>query len=151
MEKRVAVKRYVAQIREGKDYKGYVKINENQFDYKLHFTVLIPELEKMYPINPDRFHSLFKISVAKKDEEIELDEDLYNFFFQVLVDFAIDFAINPRTIDANKGFLGRTVRGENPILSFSFDEPNVQPTVLAYKDSGIMEIPSRILEVLGCS
>jgi len=116
---RVLVERHVHQIRDGSQYSGHVVIAGVTFGYDLVFDVPIPRLEEMaVPQNAKEIRQAFQITVRKNSEEIELTDKEYGFFFDLLVELAVDFYRSPQTRDAQQGLLGMALRGEGPMADF---------------------------------
>lgn len=113
----VSVERYVEQVRNGSHYKGYLKIGESKLDYELVFEFPIKQLDSMEPATSwDEVQRLFKITVKREDANIELTKEEYRFFFEMIVEFAVEFYNNPQTRDSQEGVLGALLRGNGQTL-----------------------------------
>lgn len=147
---KVSVERYVRQVRDGTHYNGDVKIGGVTFDYELLFVVPIPELEQVTPPqDASGIRSLFQLTVRKSGADIELTDKEYGFFFSMLVEFAVDFYHNPQTRDSQEGFLGMTLRGEEPMSDFA-------DASVGLRSNGSFNLPPELCEMLsapkfGCS
>jgi len=142
MEK-VSVEQYVEQVRDGSHYKGYLKIADVKFDYELEFVVPIPKFDDLEPAKgPEDVRRLFQLTVKRDETQIELTDDEYGFFFQMLVEFAVNFYHLPQTRGHNEGLLGMTMRGEGPLADFGVS------TSIGITNSGTYEFPPELCEIL---
>ena len=102
----VLVEKYVKQDINGKKYKGWIKIGEIQFDYKIEFVVLIPQLKTIKPARTEaEVRRIFQMTISRDNKEIKLLDMEYAFFLMMIVDFVIEFYNNPQTQD-NNGLIG---------------------------------------------
>ncbi len=116
----VSVERHVKQVRHGSRYKGYVKILDTELAYELVFGVPIARLENMEPLkNETEVRNLFHITVKRQDENIELTNEEYRFFFWLIVAFAIDYYNSPLTRDKQEYFVDDMLRPRGPLLELS--------------------------------
>ena len=116
---KVNVERYVEQVRDGSHYKGHVKIADTQLEYELVFTVPIPKLDDMEPPNGiTEICRLLQLTMKRNGIGMELTDEEYGFFLNMLLEFVVDFCNNPQTRDNNEGFFGMTLRGEGPMAAF---------------------------------
>lgn len=116
---RISVERYVEQVLDGIRYRGHIKIGETQFDYELKFAVPIPEIDGLAPTQDKaEIRRRFQLMLKRDNKDIELADEEYGLFFNLLVVFAAEFYNLPQTRDSNQGFLGMTLRGEGPMADF---------------------------------
>jgi hypothetical protein len=142
-KKKVLVERYVEQVRDGSHYRGDVKIAGTKLDYELKFAVPISQLDDMArPNGPEEVRRIFQLTVEKEGVLIELTDEEYGFFFQMLVMLAVDFYNNPQTRDSNDGIIGMTVRGEGPLADMGMS------TSIGVKSSGTRDFPPDVCEML---
>ncbi|HYF05770.1 MAG TPA: hypothetical protein VEA59_06395 [Patescibacteria group bacterium] len=113
MSKSLLIERYIQQVTHGTAYKGDLTIGETKLEYNLLFTIPINGLDNMQPPKSEaEIRQTFQITVKKDGAPIELTFEEYGLFFQLLVDFAVEFYNNPQTQDSNEGILGFSLRGE---------------------------------------
>lgn len=95
MAKEVAIpiERYIEEIRDGIGYKGYVKIANITLDYEIRFAVPIPKLGDMeqQPTGYGEVRNLFQITLSKEGASIDLSNEEFLFFFDLIAPFAIAF------------------------------------------------------------
>ncbi len=117
---RVFVERSIKQVRDGNHYKGHIKIADTELGYELQFAVPIPELDDLEPVEDiNEVRRIFLLTVKRDDTEIELTNDEYGFFFQMLAVFALEFYNNPQTRASQEGLIGMTLRNEEgPMAEF---------------------------------
>ncbi len=140
---KVSVKRYVEQVRDGSEYKGYLKIAETTLDYELRFDIPIDKLDDSELL--DGVHEIrrvFQLTVKRNGKRIELTDEEYGFFFRLLVLFAVEFYNNPRTRENNQGLLGMTLRGKGEISAFGVSSS------IGITSSNSYDIPSGLCETL---
>ena len=116
--KKVALEQYVEQVTDGVEYKGWLKISSTQLEYRLVFKVPIPELDKAplaEGLAVDEIRDIFRITVIKSGNPIQLSDKEYAFFFGLLIKFACEFCVNPQTRDSQQGIMGDMVRGNSPL------------------------------------
>ena len=114
--RRVSIERYVEQVVDGNHYKGYIKIDDAVLDYEMVFAVPITQLDEVRPFSgQDDVRRVFQLTLRRGDADIELTNDEYGFFFQLLARFVIGFHNNPQTRGSNVGFFGEALRGEGPL------------------------------------
>ncbi len=111
---KVSVERQVEQVKDGTDYKGFLKLAGVQLDFELKFGVPINKLDDTeVKINSlDDMMRVFQISITKDGEKVEIDDDEYSLFFSLLVEHTINFYNLPQTRDTNEGLVGKMMRGQ---------------------------------------
>lgn len=140
---KVSIERYVQQVHDGSHYKGHVKIAQTKLDYELRFAVPIPQLDVMeLPEDKDKIRRIFQLTVKKGDASIELTDEEYGFFFQMLVPFAAEFYKNPQTRDSNEGIMGMTLRGQGPMAALGVTSS------ISITSSGSPDFPPELCEML---
>ena len=113
-ERKVTVERYIEQVCDGSKYKGTLKIADTTFDYELMFATPIPKLVE--PLREvEEIRRVFQIVVKRNGAEIEIANNEYRFFFDMLVKFALKFYNDPQVRESNDG-LGFP-RGPGPVAA----------------------------------
>lgn len=118
---KVLVERYIEGVWGGNRYRGYMKIADTKLDYDLWFDIPIPQLNTMASFeNQGNLRCVFKITMRRGDANIELTEEEYGFFFQMLVPFATRlYYNNPQVYDSKEGgVLGEILRKQIPMAAF---------------------------------
>jgi len=88
---KVSVQRHIEQVHEGAYYKGYIDINNVRFDYELVLTISFARLPKIPPkTDVEEVSRIFNIIVRRDIVFINLTEEEYNFFFSLIVGFAVN-------------------------------------------------------------
>ncbi len=88
----VPIEKYIEQVQDGLEYKGYIKIASIKLDYELKFAIPIPKLDEMeQPKGFGEARRLFQISMSKEGINIDLSNEEYLFFFDLTAPFAIAF------------------------------------------------------------
>ena len=114
---KVNVERYVEQVYDGVQYKGRIVIGGVEFEYRLVFNTRIPDIAKNPAKSEDDVYKICRIELKKGDYYLSLeDKDLWWFFFQALVIFAVQFHDSPQTRDAQEGIIGMAVLGHTRYL-----------------------------------
>lgn len=107
-KKSVEIRRYVEQVVDGSHYKGHLKIDDVALDYELVFTVPILRLNDMAPAGTvTALRRVIQLTMQRNGANIELMDEEYNFFFQLVVMYAVDFYDMPQTRANNKNLQGR--------------------------------------------
>ena len=141
--RKVSVERYLQQVHDGSHYKGHIKIADTKLDYELRFAVPIPQLDDMKPVKgKGEIRRLFQITVKRDDANIELTDEEYGFFLQMLVEFAAEFYNNPQTRDSQDGFIGMALRGEEPMATFGAS------ALIGVTSSESYDFPPQLCEIL---
>lgn len=117
---KVQIERKVEQVVDGTHYKGHLKIAETVLHYELRFAIPIPRLDDMKPLDgADEVRRTFQITVKRDDANVELTDEEYCFFFNILMEFAVSFYHNPQTRDSQEGLTGMGLRGEGLMSTFA--------------------------------
>ena len=115
----VSVTRRVEQVSDGSRYKGHVEIGGVTFQYDLEFVVHISQLGDRKVINDvSAARALFRLALKRDGVELELTDDEYGVFFQLLVPFAVHFYNLPSTHANQGGLVGMALRGERDMRAF---------------------------------
>jgi len=148
---KVPVERYVEQVSDGIHYKGYIVFAADKFDYELKFAVPIPQLDDLEPPKGrEEIRRLFQITIKRDEANIELSDEEYGFFFQMITELAIELHDNEQTRANNEGFVGQALRGGGPMAGFGVS------VKIGMKSSGSYDFPPEVFEMLnapkfGCS
>jgi hypothetical protein len=143
IDMKVPIERYVKQVHDGTHYCGYVKIANTRLEYELVFTVPIPKLDDLGPAkNKDEVRGIFQITMKRGDLNIELTDDEYCFFFELLAEFALDFYDDPQTRRSNDGRLGQMLHGQGPLAALGGS------ITISITDGGTLELPPELWAVL---
>ncbi len=117
--RKVSIERHVEQVINGRHYKGHLKISGIQLNYEIVFGVAIANLDDMEPPeNVDEIRRNFHLTVKRGDVNIDLTNEEYGFFIQMIMEVAIDFYNNPQTRDNNEGLVGILLKGRGSLASF---------------------------------
>jgi hypothetical protein len=116
---KVPFETYIEQVVDGTQYKGHILIGKAKLDYKLTFAVPIPQLDDMPEIEgPDAVRRIFQITLKRDGNAIELTSEEYSLFFQMIVEFAVDFYNNPQTRSSNEGRMGEMLKSMGPLAAY---------------------------------
>ncbi len=119
---KVPVERYLMQVDDGIKYKGHIKIGERKLDYEIKFIIPIPQLENIEPTDDAKeIHRLFKLTLKKEDVDIELVDEEYKFFCQMIIPVAVKFYHDPQTRRDNEDSLSSVSRmrqGTHPLSAY---------------------------------
>ena len=141
--RKVSVERHVEQVRNGRRYKGYVKIANTKLDYELVFGVPIAQLDSMEPAEDENgIRRLFQLAVKRNNANIELTEEEYKFFFSMIVELAVDFYNNPQTRGINEGYVGEVLQGKGPLAALGAS------MVISMTSSGSYDFSPELCEML---
>ena len=144
--RKVSVERYVEQVHDGSHYQGYLTIADTTLDYELVFAVPIPRLDDMEPAkDKEEIRRLFQLTVKRDNANIELTNDEYGFFFQMLVAFAVDTYNNPQIRASNEGLMGQMIRGKGPLATFGAS------VSIGFKRNGSYDFPPKLCGMLNAS
>ncbi len=143
---KVAVERYLMQVEDGSQYKGYIKIGESKFVYELVFSVPIPKLDDIEPTDDAKeINRLFKLTLKKDETVVELTDAEYVFFCQMLVPLAVNFYHDSETRRSNDNLLsavGRLIDGKHPLSAYGASAS------IGVTTEGFCDFPSKIREML---
>lgn len=115
----VLIEKYVQQVSDGDHYEGYIKIAEIKLNYDLRLAVPIDQLDNLEPTESvDEIRRLFQFTIKKDKTNIELTDEEFKLFFQLIVPFVLDFYNNPQTRNNNQGLMGKVLRNEGPMAAF---------------------------------
>ncbi len=111
--KKVLIEREIVQVKDGIDYKGYLKFGGVRFDYEMTFTVHVNQLANMKPLaNLDEARRIFVLILKRDGVNLEMEDEEYYFFFSMLAESIIDFYHHPQTRETNEGLFGKVLRSE---------------------------------------
>ncbi len=92
----------IEQVKDGANYKGYVKINGVRLHFEMEFTVPIQDLEKMDLTKKAKGQNrLFHLKLKKGKKIIPLAESEYSFFIHLFFLFADELHNDPRSHSIN--------------------------------------------------
>lgn len=113
--KRVVI--LVKQVNEGLAYKGKIKFNRVEFNFKLVLGTHLGEFHKEK--DPDdetkkRFHhrNLFSFEIKNKGKEIEIEDHLFGFLVALIGPSVVDYYHNPEILRLKKN-IRRRIPGHN--------------------------------------
>jgi hypothetical protein len=112
--KRVRLQVKIEQVVDGAEYKGTIGLGEVDISYGIVFKKTIPEIVAMTspPSDLPELRALIQITTSVGDREVPLNDQHYQFFLTLLIDFAGQFYFAAQTRVSNTGILGVAVRGE---------------------------------------
>jgi len=148
----VSIERYVEQVQDGLSYLGYVQIADTKFEYELRFSVPIPVLDDMEPVDKIReVRQIFQLTVKKNGVVLDLSDPEYMLFFGMLINFIVDFYYLESTRSLNgDNKLGQLLRRNGPLAA-----PGARVSI-GIRNKGSYEFTPSICEMLnsqkfGCS
>jgi len=101
-EARVPIERTVTETSPKTHYRGRIKIMQSEFEYELAFKLPIPGMsaDLQTPKSIPELRDAVRLTVKRDIRAIPLNDDEYLFFYQILVQLAIDFSRDPNSLKA---------------------------------------------------
>ena len=103
---RVQIEQDIEQVQDGRQYKGYLKISGEQFDYDFVLGIPLSKLEEMSEEEllekKDEFRKLFSLAVKRGDAVIELTDEEHGLFCSILMYLVEKFYNNNQTRACNE-------------------------------------------------
>ncbi|HEY4510588.1 MAG TPA: hypothetical protein VJJ73_02020 [Candidatus Paceibacterota bacterium] len=145
LERKVLVKEHIEQVRDGYEYKGYLEVAKARFDYEVKLSTPVTEIDNAPPsgdINDTR--RLFQLTVKRGSSIVELGDEEYCFFFQILSRLVVDFYNDKIVRDMNnEGMPGLPTRDKWPHTGLVIFSP-----ILAAREN-TYDFPGELCEALG--
>lgn len=121
----VQIERYIEQVQDGRQYKGYLKIGGEQFDHDFVLGIPLSKLEEMSEEEllkrvGGEFRKLFSLAVKRGDAVIELTDEEHGLFCSILMYLVEKFYNNNQTRACNESpVVGAALRGRGLLGSKS--------------------------------
>lgn len=139
----VQVTRSLEQVADGTHYKGTITLGKTLFNFDFKFGVPISRLGSMQTItSPSEGRRVFQITVEKNKKKIELTDDEFGFFLQMLLDFTIDFYSSRQIRDGNEGMLGELLKVGGMMANFGMS------ATMGMTSTQVFEFPANLCELL---
>jgi len=138
----------IVQVRDGLEYEGTVEVGKASFDYSLEFAIPIPELDSSrYEESTAEIRNTFKITLKKEKVFIDLLDDEFFFFAQLIVEYALRFYNLPQTRDLNKKLRG-VMKNAEAKLALQRATVILQEPILRMNSNVFCTIPIEICYML---
>ena len=130
----IDIKVNLKQVTDGSEYKGSITFGEQTFHYEIRFGLPLNALDELADIGPDEFTKRTELKVTNsKERDVILDGTTKQLFMGTVGKLAIEFYMEPRTREAQDGFMGEALRGDPLGLLGGFIEDAAIGMSIEYK------------------